>query len=196
MTHATAATWMRPLLWALIYLPICSTFFSWTCSYPRLFHFFMVAIPIGHGPFSPLHSPALMHHQAIMMLRAFHIASAHSAIALADICGAYSFELAKTFTLSRTPYSLRTHMTISSASYIFFPKRIHNAMGAAHDHPSPPSTVIKSGPLPIGRSAIALTIHSTFDLSEITTLTQTGFPHAFSDAMSINSRNSFSLPAS
>jgi len=129
-----------------------------------------------------------------MILRALPIASAPIAIALADICGAYSLELANTLTRSRTLYFWSISITISNASYIFLPNSIQSATGAAPDHPSHPSTVIKSSHLLAGRSDIALMIHSTLLLCDITTFIHTGLPPDFSDTFSKNSKNSLCFP--
>ena len=87
LSHEIAATWMSPLLWALMKLETCVTFLSQACLNHLLFDFFIVAIPTGQAPCSPEHLAARIHPAEIMIERAFPIASAHSARAFADIYG-------------------------------------------------------------------------------------------------------------
>ena len=78
---------MSHLLWAFMKLDTWSTFLSQACWKPRRLAFFMVAKPTGQAPCSPEHLAARIHPAEIMIDRAFQIASAHRASALADMYG-------------------------------------------------------------------------------------------------------------
>ena len=141
---------------------------------------FCVAIPVGQ--WSVLQVLACIQPSDNMKLRAELTASAPKANARTIWNAENIFPDAIILTLSRTPIPSKALFTNIKASRIGVPTEFVISVGAAPVPPSPPSTVIKSGVIPV--STIALHIAKNSSFRPIQSLKPIGLP-------SDNSRSSF-----